>query len=46
MHLRKKFFTKDVVKHWSGLPREVVASPSLEVFTGCTGVAWELRDMV
>jgi len=37
-----------LLKEWSdigtGLPREVVESPSLEVFINCVGVA--LRDMV
>ncbi|KAJ7425583.1 hypothetical protein BTVI_02462 [Pitangus sulphuratus] len=29
--IRKKFFTEGVIGHWSGLPKEVVDSPSLEV---------------
>ncbi|KAK4832828.1 hypothetical protein QYF61_025816 [Mycteria americana] len=32
LHIRKKFFTMRVVKHWNRFPREVVDAPSLETF--------------
>jgi len=31
LDIRKKFFTMRVVKHWTRLPREAVAAPSLQV---------------
>jgi len=35
MNMKKNFFPLRVMEHWKRLPREVVESPSLEIFKTC-----------
>ena len=44
MDIRNNSFSERAVRQWHRLPRGVVESPSLEVFTSCGGAA--LRDVV
>lgn len=44
MDVKRDFFMKSIFKHWKGLPKAVVQSPSLELLKRCVDMA--LSSMV
>ena len=46
LDIRKRFFTKRVVKNWNRLPRDIVTATSLSEFKKCLDCALSHMDLI